>query len=184
MRVMPLRTAIKTAYWIVAALVVLGGIGVVMTLNRIHKYDEMIIRISREYAMDPRLVSAVIWRESKFNASAVGSVGEVGLMQVTEVVGQTWAKEHQIAEFSKHDLFNPEINIRAGTWYLAQALRAWADRPDPLPYALAQYNAGRSNALRWAADDGNNHRIFVENITYPGTREYIEDILKRYRGGV
>ncbi len=175
---------IKTVYWIVAAMAILAGLITTVLLNRIHRYDQLIVRIGREYNVDPRLISAVIWKESRFEAAAVGGVGEIGLMQVTETVGHEWAAEHGREHFSGHDLFTPEINIRAGTWYLARAIQQWSNRPDPLPYALAQYNAGRSNALRWARDDNGDPQQFMERITFPGTKEYIEDILKRYRGRV
>jgi len=175
---------IKTLYWIMAAMAVLAGLVTTILLNRVHRHDQLIVRIAREYHVDPRLISAVIWQESRFDAAAVGTVGEIGLMQVTETVGREWAAYQGRTDFSGHDLFSPEINIRAGTWYLARAIAQWSDRSDPLPYALAQYNAGRSNALRWAKDDGLDARRFVEQITFPSTREYIEIILTRYRGKV
>ncbi len=161
---------LKTGYWIVAVSTVLAGLVATMLLNRVHRHDQLIVRIGREYQVDPRLISAVIWKESKFDAAAVGGVGEIGLMQVTETVGYEWAAEFGHAEFSGQDLFNPETNIRAGTWYLARAITQWSDRSDPLPYALAQYNAGRSNALRWARDDDRDPHRFVEQITFPTTR--------------
>ncbi len=178
------KSYIKTLYWIAAVLAVLAGLVAAVLLNRVHRHDQLIVRIGREYQVDPRLISAVIWKESRFDAAAVGGVGEIGLMQVTETVGREWAAEYGLAEFSGHDLFTPEINIRAGTWYLARAIKQWSDRSDPLPYALAQYNAGRSNALRWARDDERDAHRFVEQITFPTTREYITDILTRYRGRI
>lgn len=163
---------------------VVAGLMATLLLNRIHRHDQVIVRIGREYDVDPRLISAIIWRESRFDAAAVGGAGEIGLMQVTEPVGHEWAADQGRPEFSGHDLFTPEINIRAGTWYLAQAIDQWSDRPDPLPYALAQYNAGRSNALRWAREDEDDIHRFLEQITFPSTKEYIETILTRYRGEV
>ena len=174
----------KVLYWGVAIAAILGGLITTVLMNRVHRHDELIIRISREYEVDPRLVAALIWKESKFDAAAVGGVGEIGLMQVTETVGQAWAAAYGNESFIREDLFLPEINIRAGTWYLARAIQQWSDRPDPLPYALAQYNAGRSNALRWARDDDRDPHRFVEQITFPTTREYVTDILTRYRGRV
>lgn len=176
------RTVLKALFRLFCAVAVLAGLIVALYLNRIHRYDDLIVRISREYEVDPRLVSAVIWRESRFDAGATGAAGEIGLMQVTDLVGEIWARAHGIDTFDKSDLYKPEINIRAGTWYLAQAIEQWGNRSDPLPYALAQYNAGRSNALRWAEGDGGKARRFMENITYPGTRDYVESVLRRYRG--
>ncbi len=178
------RTVLKALFWLLCAAVLLAGLMVSVYLHRIHRYDDLIAQISREHHVDPRLVSAVIWQESRFNAEVTGASGEIGLMQVTELVGLTWAKESGFEEFHTDALYDPEINIRAGTWYLARAIRMWSDRSDPLPYALAQYNAGRSNALRWAKGDEGESSRFIENITYPGTRDYVESVLKRYRGRV
>jgi len=178
------RIIFKTGYWLAATLFLLVALGAALLLHRVHQHDRLIVRIAREMQLDPRLISAVIWVESKFDAGAVGGVGEIGLMQVTETVGKEWATANRVEPFSLHDLFSPEVNIRAGSWYLAKAIKDWSTRPDPLPYALAQYNAGRSNALRWSRNDGNKPEVFLEQITYPTTRRYIEDILKRYRGRV
>lgn len=173
---------LKTVYWLGAIGVVLVGLAAALVLNRIHRHDQLILRISKEQGVDPHLVSAVIWRESRFNPAAVGKAGEIGLMQVTEMVGHEWAFHAQRESFTLHDLYNPEINIRAGTWYLNRALTDWSDRADPVPYALAQYNAGRSNALRWSKNDEGDARQFIAQISYPMTQSYVETILLRYRG--
>ncbi len=184
MREISRGTALKILYWNVVAGVLLVCLAGVMLLHRIHRYDEMIFNAGRKYAVDPRLISALIWRESRFEAHRVGTKNEVGLMQVTEVAGQEWAKARKIGGFAREALFDPATNIDAGTWYLARAIQRWSDRPDPLPFALAEYNAGRSNAQRWAAISGPNSRKFWECITFPTTQHYVRDILRRYRGRV
>ncbi len=148
------------------------------------QYGILIEAAAEEYGVDPALVAAVAWRESKFRAHAVGGVGELGLMQVSPVVGQEWAAQHHQETFDPEQLLDPSVNLRAGTWYLARAIEHWSDRPDPLPYALAQYNAGRTHALRWARADGSDAAQFVQNVSYPSTRAYIRDVLMRYRGYV
>ena len=70
-------------------------------------------------------------------------------MQVTPEVGQMWAKANKIEDFKDDDLYDPETNIRAGTWYLNRAIKRWSQTDDPVTFALAEYNAGRSNALKW-----------------------------------
>ncbi|MFH1026391.1 MAG: lytic transglycosylase domain-containing protein, partial [Pseudomonadota bacterium] len=153
-------------------------------IRRIHQYDELIVRISTQRHLDPRLVAALIWKESRFRVDRVGTHNEVGLMQVTEDAAKEWARAEGVAGFSRNSLFNPTTNILAGTWYLARAISRWSDRDDPLPFALAEYNAGRSNAQRWAEAGGASGRKFWEAITYPTTKRYVQDILKRYRGRV
>ena len=68
--------------------------------------------------MDPRLISAVIWRESRFDASCIGTAGEIGLMQVTEEAAREWAKARGQPAPTKVALFDVRTNIDAGTWYL------------------------------------------------------------------
>ncbi len=164
-------------------LALVSALGVSAWLGyRLNRYHTFMSAAGEAYGVDPRLLSCVIWRESRFNSSAVGRAGEQGLMQVTSIVGWEWAGQHGIDSFSEHDLLDPETNIHAGAWYLATALGHWTEKEDPLPYALAQYNAGRSNALRWAKDDQDDPARFIDQITYPSTHAYVTDILKRYRG--
>lgn len=139
-------------------------------------YDELIESVADQWDVDPRLVRAVAWQESRMKTDAVGGVGERGLMQVTEPVGIKWALIHGVTDFEVEDLFDPETNLHVGTWYLARALDQWGDRTDPVPYALAQYNAGRSHALRWAQNDGNDARQFIAAITFPTTQAYVRNV--------
>lgn len=169
-------------YALLAGITILLGLGGYLYLRRIHRYDRLIREAGRRHGVDTRLIAAVIWRESRFRADAVGRAGEVGLMQVTAAAGEEWARATGFPLFSPLDLFEPANNIQAGTWYLARALKRWSDRDDPLPFALAEYNAGRSNALRWDRKGGPSAEGFVEAITYPTTRRYILDIIDRYRG--
>jgi len=149
---------------------------------RIHAYDGTISEASRTYGVDARLIRAVIWKESRFNSKSVGKAGEIGLMQVTRDAANEWAEANRETTFVQNDLFRPEVNILAGTWYLSRAIRYWSAKSNPLPYALAEYNAGRSNTRRWAAADNGDANKFWNDITYPTTRRYVRDILIYYRG--
>ncbi len=146
------------------------------------RYDSVIQAAARDYGVDPLLVRAVIWRETRFNPAMVGHDDERGLMQVTPAVGGEWAKVAKIDAFQVADLFNPQTNIRAGTWYLSRSLRRWPNVDDPLPFALAEYNAGRSNTLRWVDPQAPlDSRAFLARIDYPTTRRYIETIRRKYQ---
>jgi len=147
---------------------------------KVNPYDPAIVSISRESGVDPFLVRALIWRESRFNPMTLGTAQEHGLMQVTPMVGQEWAKAHKIANYKDDDLYDPDTNIRAGTWYLSHALRRWSQTDDPVPFALAEYNAGRSHALQWVDPaDPQNHAAFMERFSFPTTRKYVEDIISQ-----
>lgn len=146
-------------------------------------YDEWILEAARQWNVDPHLVKSVIWRETEFNPKKVGKARERGLMQVTPTAGQEYAAAAGIERFSERNLSDPRTGIMAGTWYLSRALARWENRDNPVPFALAEYNAGRSRALRWAADTGGTNTMaaqFVEAISYPSTKAYVQAILERY----
>lgn len=161
----------------------MAGVAGVAFYFYVHAYDDLIAKAGNEYGVDKQLIRAVIWRESHFNRRHVGSRAEIGLMQVTQNAAHEWATAAREPIPLRQDLFRPEINIRAGTWYLHRAIEYWSVKPkaNPLPYALAEYNAGRSNALRWAIHDQNDPNVFWNGITYPSTRRYVRDILCNYR---
>lgn len=140
---------------------------------------------ARQYRVEPALVKAVTWRESRFCEDARGGAGEIGLMQVGRLAAQEWATAEKIRSFQHLDLFDPALNTRAGTWYLAKLLRRYAGTDRPEAYALADYNAGRANVLRWLRGPAStNSEAFLATMDFSGTRDYIGSILEqraRYR---
>ncbi len=147
---------------------------------RFQQYDSIITLVAAERRLDPMLVKAVIWRESRFDSKKYGSAGERGLMQVSAKAANEWAHENKIENFKQDDLFDPKTNIEAGSWYLRRALDHWQNESDPLPFALAEYNAGASRAQRWVGASGITASQFLDNIDFPVTRSYVQSILKRY----
>ncbi len=106
---------------------------------RYKRYDDLIRQASERYGVAPELIKAVIWRESQFRPEKVGSQGERGLMQITENAAADWARAEKIQTFVSTDLFDPKVNIEAGTWYLNRALTHWSAKDNPVPFALAEY---------------------------------------------
>jgi len=147
---------------------------------RFQQYDKLILSVAAEHQLDPMLVKAVVWRESRFDRLKYGTAGERGLMQVSGRAANEWAHEHKIENFNFEQLFDPRTNLDAGSWYLRRALEHWQNETDPLPYALAEYNAGASRVQRWVGADGTSTSEFLGNIDFPTTRNYIESILNRY----
>jgi soluble lytic murein transglycosylase len=144
------------------------------------EFDPLIVSIAREQSMDPFLVRALIWRESKFDPLTHGGADEHGLMQVRPDVGQMWAKANKIDDYTDDKLYDPETNIRVGTWYLNRSIKRWSGTDDPVTFALAEYNAGRSNALKWVDPVAPmDHTAFMDRITFPTTRLYVEKILEK-----
>ena len=150
---------------------------------RFHQHDALIRSIAAEHRLDPMLVKAVVWRESRFDAQKFGTAGERGLMQVSEKAAQEWARETKAENFRVEELFDPKTNLEAGTWYLRRAVEHWQNQSDPIPFALAEYNAGASRAQRWAGGDDAKAippNTFRANIDFPGTRKYVDSIIARY----
>ena len=151
---------------------------------RFQQYDGMIQSVATAHRLDPMLVKAVVWRESRFDPQKYGSVGERGLMQVSEKAANEWARENKIDNFRVEELFDPQKNLEAGTWYLQRAWQHWEQEPDPLPFALAEYNAGASRAQRWAGGEqapAMTAKAFLSNIDFPNTRKYVDSIIARYQ---
>jgi len=143
-------------------------------------FDSLILAASTVYEVDPALVKAVIWQESRFDALAEGRAGELGLMQIREAAASDWATSERLAQFAFDQLRDPATNTMVGTWYLARLLKRYIGTDDPVAYALADYNAGRRHVLRWNSGAAmTNAATFISQITFPGTRRYVETVKKR-----
>ncbi len=130
----------------------------------------MIRQQANEKDVDAALIAAVIYSESKFEDQE-SSAGARGLMQITPEAADTIAKNSEATSFELKDLSDPEINIRYGTFLLRELL----DRYDgDEAAALAAYNAGPGNADKWGGADLN-----VEDIPFPETRAYVEEVLEK-----
>ena len=122
--------------------------------------------------LDPALVAAVIYQESKFRSGARSSSGAIGLMQLTPSTAKGIALRTGGTAFHVSDLTDPEINIRYGTWYLHNLFTKYGDEQ----LVLAAYNAGQGNVDRW--------RRAGEGVQFPETRAYVdrvEHLQKIYR---
>lgn len=111
----------------------------------------------------------MIEQESKFNANARSSAGAIGLMQLQPATAEGIAIRTGGKKFVLSDLYNPEINVRYGAWYLRHLL----DRYKNERTALAAYNAGESNVDRWRRTGG--------GVRFPETRAYVSRV-ERLKG--
>ncbi len=155
----------------------------------IHRYDDLIAKQSAIYRLDKELVWSVIHEETYFKAWEIGSVGEVGLMQVTLLVAKDWAKEsgikdleNQINTDPENFLKNPEKNIQIGCWYLEKLREKYRDKESSEAMTLAAYNAGPSRVEEWTKTNKNpTEQEFIESINIASTKSYVSEILTRYR---
>ena len=150
-----------------------GGIA-----DRTVRYDRLIVKYGRRNGVDPTLLKAVIWKESRFDRNSRGGMGELGLMQILpDGAVKDWANASGISVPSDGILMDPELNIEIGSWYLGRALERWKDYTEAETLALCEYNAGFQRANEWKPllHDG----TVIPNIDIESTRKYVEDILKQ-----
>jgi soluble lytic murein transglycosylase len=153
--------------------------------SRYWQYDPLIHQVALKNNVDPLLVKAIVWRESGFHPDKVGTRGERGLMQVTEIAATDWAKAEKVETFVPTDLFDPKTNLDVGVWYLRRALDRWKEKDNPVPFALAEYNAGKSRVDRWISEtqrgDQTTAKEMVNQMDFASTKRYVEDITARYQ---
>lgn len=148
--------------------------------RREHRYDSYIRAASQRYKIDAALIKAICWRESRFHPDAHGSAGELGLMQVRSSAAQEWAAAEQVRDFHHENCLNPATNILVGTWYLQHVLRRYRQTDNPIAYALADYNAGRGNVLKWINGEATtNSAAFVSQIKFATTKDYVNAVQQR-----
>ena len=146
-----------------------------------HSQDQPIRAAALRYNVEPALVKAVVWRESRFHPNVRGRAEEIGLMQIREEAAREWADAEHISDFQHEHCYNPVTNILAGTWYLRKLLKRYSYTDNPVPYALADYNAGRGNVLKWLKGPAaTNGEIFASQIAFRGTRDYVQSVTNRY----
>jgi soluble lytic murein transglycosylase len=140
------------------------------------EYKAIVRGHARNYGLDPALLAAVIYQESKFDAHAKSSSGAIGLMQLLPDTAKGIALHTGGSRFRVEDLYDPEINVRYGAWYLHHLLLKYGDEKD----ALAAYNAGQDNVDRWRrAGKGIQ---FAETRAYVARVEQLKQIYRRAYG--
>lgn len=127
--------------------------------------------------LDPLLLAALIRQESLFEPVAESYAGARGLGQVMPATGTGIANSLKMGDFVLDDLYRPHISILFGAFYL----RAQMDRFDnQILIALAAYNGGPGNTLRWLEAGGEDLDLFVEVITATQSRLYLQRVYEQY----
>lgn len=150
--------------------------------QREKRFFPQINAAAKRYHVDPLLVKAIVWRESRFEPEIRGRAGEIGLMQIQDIAAQEWADEEHLGALNHEHCLNPATNAMAGTFYFSKLLKRYQRTDDPIPYALADYNAGRGNLLKWnRGSAATNSLVFTEEIGFPSTKKYVKAVVRRYR---
>ncbi|MFL5953671.1 MAG: lytic transglycosylase domain-containing protein [Gaiellaceae bacterium] len=128
------------------------------------RYSQYVRVHAQRHDLDPALLAAVIYQESKFRSDAKSSSGAIGLMQLTPETARGIAIRTHGSAFHTQDLYDPEINIRYGAWYLDNLFRKYGSEK----LVLAAYNAGQGNVDRWRANG--------QSIQFSETKAYVERV--------
>jgi soluble lytic murein transglycosylase len=161
---------------------IVGGAGYLwFAASQGRKFEPEINAAAKRYGVDPLLVKAVIWQETRFHPDRRGRAGEIGLMQLQEAAALDWAGAEHLQNFSHEECFDPGTNVLAGTFYLGKLLKRYAHTDNPIPFALADYNAGRGHLLKWnGGAAATNSTVFVKQIGFPHTKLYVKSVMRRY----
>jgi peptidoglycan lytic transglycosylase len=140
------------------------------------RHEDIIRQQSHKKGLDPALVAAVIYQESKFS-DRTSVAGARGLMQITPDTARFIAKQSGGIRFVQADLATPQINIAYGTWYLRWLLDRYDDRK---VLAIAAYNAGFGHVDEWVRTAGGPDAFDPKtDIPFPETRSYVLQVLER-----
>jgi soluble lytic murein transglycosylase len=171
--------------WTAIAVLIICGVLVVSALNRpsgnltLPLEDAGIIRAQAAAKhLDPALIAAVIYAETKFEPRT-SSAGAEGLMQIEPATAEFLARRSGGYRFTTSDLATPSVNVAYGSYYLRYLLNHYEGREMP---AVAAYNAGLANVDAWVARArAQGTRLTVGTIPFPETRAYVQRVLDAQR---
>ncbi|MCL2184100.1 MAG: transglycosylase SLT domain-containing protein [Chitinispirillia bacterium] len=141
-------------------------------------YSSTISKYAERFSVDPLFISAVMRQESIFDAAIVSPAGATGLMQVMPATGKTISQELKEQNFTADSLFNYDLNIRYGAYYLRKRLNQF--NGDHV-LTLCAYNAGSHNAIKWRDKNKKSEfDIFNEDVGFLETRGYVKKVMGNY----
>lgn len=141
-------------------------------------YGDMIASYSAAQGLDPSLVAAVILCESSYNPQAESRLGARGLMQLMEdTAGWIAHKLNEDGENYSFDLlYDPETNIRFGTWYLGYLSRRFDGDATKI---VCAYHAGQGNVDSWLSNPQySKDGVTLDVIPTKDTAAYASRVLR------
>lgn len=175
-----IRRRLRVLLLIIIALVV-----IVFVLDNVGKrmfpleYKELVIKYSKENELDPLLVFSVIKAESNFDPKATSHKNARGLMQIIDNTGIWAAEKMGIKEFKTEYLYDPEINIKIGCWYLKNLRNEIYEYNGEInnDLLLAAYNGGIGNVQKWLKDrQYSSSGKTLDKIPYKETENYVRKV--------
>jgi soluble lytic murein transglycosylase len=143
------------------------------------RHEDIIRQQARAKDLDPALIAAVIYAESKFRDGQVSSAGAQGLMQLTPATAKYIARLSGGTRFHVRDLGTAQVNISYGAYYLRYLLDRYGGNR---AFALAAYNAGEGNVDRWiSAARERDEGLTIDAIPFGETRAYVKRVIDAQR---
>jgi len=179
----PLRRAVFTGFLITftgAGLWLYRAEHALLRQGPIGSVEQSLSRAASMYNLDVALLQAVAYQESRMNPDARGRAGEIGMFQIMPGTAEHWAEVTGNPVPTERQLFQVRTNAEIAAWYLRRGIDRFDHRADPLPFALAYYNAGPTRAITWEKNLPRDV-AFHEYIPFPTTRKYVLDITRRFR---
>jgi soluble lytic murein transglycosylase len=140
------------------------------------KHDDIIRQQAADKDLDPALIAAIIYEESRFR-DQTSHAGARGLMQITPDTADFIARHSGGYRFKQSDLATPQINIAYGSYYLRYLIDHYGGSE---PLAVAAYNAGFGNVDNWVAKAGGASEFkSADHIPFPETRAYVDNVMER-----
>ena len=178
--------------WAIGAALVVGALVAVVTmvpevkqgiqeLTLPLRHEDIIRQQARDKNLDPALIAAMIYQESKFE-DRTSSAGALGMMQLLPDTAHFIARKTGGTRFTTEYLSTPQINISYGSWYLRYLIDHYDGNTT---LAVAAYNAGESNVDKWVTSAGGEASFDPDtDIPFPETRHYVQSVMehrKQYR---
>ncbi len=139
-------------------------------------YRAYLERYAKQNSVDPFLLAALARQESEFNPKAVSYANARGLTQILPSTGRELSRRLQVRPYSTARLFQPQVNLQLGSFYLKSVADSLAGRWEA---ALAAYNAGLSRAKAWSTwGEFREPAEFVETVPFSQTHDYIQIVLR------
>ena len=141
-------------------------------------YTDLLQKHTTKYEIDPLFVAAMIREESRYNADAVSYAGAIGLMQIMPATGRELAGRLKIPRFNTKMLYNPDINIQMGSWYMKSLMNQFDNNR---ALVAGAYNGGPGRMRRWIkAKQIPDLDEFIEDIGIDQTRRHIKKVIDSY----
>lgn len=177
-RLAPALAALAVLLLAVGILVTIFGRTQIEEMEYPRRYEEYVTYYADKYELDPLVLYAFIRTESNFNPEAESSAGARGLMQITEITFD-WIKSRIAPSetLTFDDLYDPEVNIRFGSYYVAYCLLEYGD----LATAAAAYHSGLGTVGELLANpDYSSDGRTLDEFPYPQMRRYVHKITTSY----